>query len=302
MAEFQEAFRHLNNDVQATNTSYLYLSYGDFLSSRHEYKHAVRIYKEGLSIAGKKGNKVFTHNLYKSVSSAYEKLNDYDSSLLFYKMYHSVSDSLFNIKDERAIRELTLMYENTKHEAELHARTKSVHLMAILTVSILIIAIILWRMYRYKEHMYTILAKKYSEIVKRDNYRGKEEQSNRLFREIETLMRERHIYRESNLTREKAASMLGTNRTYLSQCINRNTGKSFSQYVNGYRIKNALTLLSDPDDTTPVKAVAIDSGFCSFSTFNTAFKEEIGMPPSVYREKIRQLAKNRLKEDSETAI
>lgn len=131
---------------------------------------------------------------------------------------------------------------------------------------------------------------------------GKEEQSNRLFREIETLMREKHIYRESNLTREKAASMLGTNRTYLSQCINRNTGKSFSQYVNGYRIKNALTLLSEPDDTTPVKAVAIDSGFCSFSTFNTAFKEEIGMPPSVYREKIRQLAKNRLKEDSETAI
>ena len=50
--------------------------------------------------------------------------------------------------------------------------------------------------------------------------------------------------------------MLGTNRTYLSQIINEQTKQTFTQFVNGFRTKEAVRLLSDPDNQTPLKAIS----------------------------------------------
>ncbi len=97
------------------------------------------------------------------------------------------------------------------------------------------------------------------------------------------------IYRRNDLTIERLAELLNTNRTYLSQAINRGAGKAFSGYLNGYRIDEAVRRLSDVEDDIPLKALALSLGYNHLQTFYSAFQSQIGMPPSKYRKKLLEL-------------
>lgn len=56
-----------------------------------------------------------------------------------------------------------------------------------------------------------------------------------LFARIEYLMQTEGVYRQNDLTIERLAERLDTNRTYISRAINQQAGKAFSSYVNSYR-------------------------------------------------------------------
>ena len=102
-------------------------------------------------------------------------------------------------------------------------------------------------------------------------------------------MIDEHIYRQCDLSLEKTAKLLGTNRTYLSQVINE-YGDSFTSYVNQFRIKEAIEILSDPDSTDSLKAIGLSVGFASPSNFYTLFRKKVGMVPSVFRENARNIS------------
>lgn len=106
---------------------------------------------------------------------------------------------------------------------------------------------------------------------------------------IEYLMQTEGVYRQNDLTIERLAERLDTNRTYISRAINQQAGKTFSSYVNSYRIDEAVRRLSDVDDDTPLKALAQMLGYNHLQTFYTSFQSAIGMPPSKYREKLLKL-------------
>ena len=91
------------------------------------------------------------------------------------------------------------------------------------------------------------------------------------------------------LTKEKVSEMLDTNRTYLSQLINSRTGKSFTQYVNEFRTREAVKRLSNPEDTIPLKALSAELGFNSMTTFYSLFQAEVGMTPTQYRNNAKNL-------------
>lgn len=111
-----------------------------------------------------------------------------------------------------------------------------------------------------------------------------------VFDNLRQLMERDEVYRDSNLTRERLAEMLGTNRTYLSQIIADQTGKGYYQFVNGYRIKEAVRVLSGPAGSDyPLKALAADLGFKSMTTFYKTFQEAVGMTPSAYRDTASKL-------------
>lgn len=119
-----------------------------------------------------------------------------------------------------------------------------------------------------------------------------EEKSRDLFERLESLMKNDKIYRDAELTIDKLAQILNTNRSYLSQVINEVSGLSYSTYINNYRIKEAIELLSNSDNDEPIKSIAISIGFNSPSNFFTIFKNKVGMSPSVYRENVQKINKN----------
>lgn len=117
-----------------------------------------------------------------------------------------------------------------------------------------------------------------------------DEKKHVLFQNLEHCMTDQGIYRDKLLTKEKVADLLGTNRTYLSQVINEQTGQTFTQYVNRYRLDEAIRLLGDPQADITLKGIASDVGFSSMTTFYKVFQTNVGMSPKEYREKALHLS------------
>jgi len=100
---------------------------------------------------------------------------------------------------------------------------------------------------------------------------------------IESLMRDRQFFKRPNLRLADVAQELSTNTTYVSACINGETGLSFPDYVAGFRVRYAQDLLRRYPEKT-IKDVAVESGFTNEKTFLRTFKAQTGMTPTEWRE------------------
>ena len=99
---------------------------------------------------------------------------------------------------------------------------------------------------------------------------------------ISKLMESQRLFLNPDLKLSDVATALGTNRNYISDCINRQRGCSFTQFVNTYRVEHAKMLLrSQPD--MKITEVCMASGFASENTFFRIFKAQTGKTPSEYK-------------------
>lgn len=112
----------------------------------------------------------------------------------------------------------------------------------------------------------------------------------KILRELKVLMDERRVYRQKGITLEKLARMQGTNRTYLSSVIRDEYGENFTCFINRYRIREAIVLLSDLRNNAPIKAIAENLGYQSLSTFYNAFNKLVNTSPSHYRKFARMVS------------
>ncbi len=104
------------------------------------------------------------------------------------------------------------------------------------------------------------------------------------------LMEVEHLYLEPNLTLPELADMLNCSVNHLSQVINAGFGSSFFDYLNGYRVKEAMVLLGEVGELSrTVLSVALQVGFNSTSTFYVAFKKVTGETPAQYRKRLSQV-------------
>ena len=95
---------------------------------------------------------------------------------------------------------------------------------------------------------------------------------------ITRQMEERRLFLKKGLTKEDLARAVGSNSRYVSDCINRQTGYSFIEYVNGYRIRYAQHLLYENPDMR-LAEISEESGFSSEVTFYRNFKTRTGQTP-----------------------
>ncbi|SDF75501.1 AraC-type DNA-binding protein [Limimonas halophila] len=109
-----------------------------------------------------------------------------------------------------------------------------------------------------------------------------------LLREARTRMAEEALYRAPGLSRRDLAENLGVPEHQVTRILNVGLGQSFTQFVNGYRIAEAQTLLTGSD--LQITEIAFRVGFNSLATFNRAFKEGTGMTPRAYRQTAAQAA------------
>jgi AraC-like DNA-binding protein len=108
--------------------------------------------------------------------------------------------------------------------------------------------------------------------------------SKRLLQQVRELFEEKEIYLDSNISLNVVAKTLSVNPREVSQVINENEQKNFSEFVNHYRIAKAKVLLADPGYVqTKIETIAYDCGFGNVTSFNLAFKAETQVTPSQYR-------------------
>jgi len=101
--------------------------------------------------------------------------------------------------------------------------------------------------------------------------------------ELLRSMTEERLYAEHGLRIGELARRLKVSEHQLRRAINRQLGhRNFSQFINRYRLEEAAQrLISEP--RTPVLTLALDVGFRSMSSFNTAFRAQFGTAPTAYR-------------------
>ena len=312
------ALDHIDQKV-VTAAVMTYLSYGTYLNDRGEYARAIPVLRQGIELSERSNNAVHRYKLYQRISEAETALGRYREALDYFKSYHSQADSIFNVERERSINELRVKYdaerqENMlrKSEIDLIRQQRRFQLLLLLLLFAVGISTVVYILYRRKDKMYKQIVRQQYEFLKKEKKAAqpampppgptspqtekpspdRDEHAVRdaeLFARIEYLMQTEGVYRQNDLTIERLAERLDTNRTYISRAINQQAGKAFSSYVNSYRIDEAVRRLSDVDDDTPLKALAQMLGYNHLQTFYTSFQSAIGMPPSKYREKLLKL-------------
>ncbi|MGD1840142.1 MAG: helix-turn-helix domain-containing protein [Thermonemataceae bacterium] len=109
-------------------------------------------------------------------------------------------------------------------------------------------------------------------------------QSRVILQQLKRLLEEEKLYLESHLSLQAMAQRLALSPRQLSQVINEQEKKNFSEFVNHYRIEKAKELLVHPDYVKEkIATIAYDSGFGNVTSFNIAFKAATNLTPSQYK-------------------
>lgn len=92
------------------------------------------------------------------------------------------------------------------------------------------------------------------------------------------------IFTNSDLKLAILAEQVGLPPHQLSKLINEKFGRSFSDYINEHRVQEFISRVNDPKyGAYSIYGVALEVGFNSKSSFNTAFKKITGKNPSDYK-------------------
>lgn len=109
--------------------------------------------------------------------------------------------------------------------------------------------------------------------------------SDQMKAQLDELMSVSKLYLNSRLTLTDLAAELGTNRTYLSNYLNRELNVSFYDYINAFRVKRACEMI-DANPDVSVQTIVDSCGFNSVSTLRRSFTREIGQTYGEYRRKV----------------
>lgn len=94
-------------------------------------------------------------------------------------------------------------------------------------------------------------------------------------------------YLQPDLTISKLAEQLECPDHHLRKLINQSLGyTNFNAFLNHYRIEAARKRLVET--SLPVLTIALDVGYGSIASFNRAFKDIVGITPTVYRTTAQQ--------------
>lgn len=303
MKYYQKALQYTAYTDPGT-VSLLHLKYGSFLEAVGEKEKAMDIYTEGLALSGRLTSIEFQNELLSHAAKLAENMG-HDTQALAYSMkYISMSDTLLSNQEQDFYR-LIISDNKAKHEKEVLSKElekqkiqQSLAVTAAITATVVMLLLFLFLQYRRQRKLYRTLVAQHSRYMEKmerqtkqesprePNQTGRQNELEReLFSQAESLMMNDKVYRRKDICRDKLAEMLKTNRTYLSSTVNHFAGMPINQWINMYRIAEAIKILSDPNDTTPLKQIADDLGYNSLQVFHKAFQRSTGQTPGSYRKK-----------------
>jgi AraC-like DNA-binding protein len=122
----------------------------------------------------------------------------------------------------------------------------------------------------------------FEEDIKYKDKKIADETADSIQTQLKVIFEEEKQFKNSDLKLQDVAKQLQISTHNLSQYLNDNLGKSFSVFINEYRIEAAKELLITKKEFT-IEAIGYECGFNSKSTFFTAFKNITKTTPATYK-------------------
>ncbi|MDR2011212.1 MAG: helix-turn-helix domain-containing protein [Bacteroidales bacterium] len=165
--------------------------------------------------------------------------------------------------------------------------------------------IVILHFYRKKKKAYHSLAERIKnwaiEINENFVYHQKEDQNIENTKEkptkldieiankVKELMESQELFKDTTLTLDTLAIRMGLHRTLLSHAINSTANKNFKQFINEYRIKEAIKIISNSAklyNKLYIDEIYEQVGFNSRVSFYRAFKQITGLSPTEFKNNI----------------
>jgi AraC-like DNA-binding protein len=244
---------------------------------------------------------------------AYKTTGNTEKALYFLEQMRELDDKRIKKEKQDQVIISQIKYDSQVKDEEIreaNRRNKEIYFRSIVfgTVGVIfiILSIILFRLYSQKRKAYRELVLKLQEwahvpvkIEKSDpimadtdsSQPAEKEKQNLLpdetdfciIKEIEQLMLEKEAFKDPELSIDSLANKINTKRHYVSIAINRCTNKNFHTFINEYRIKNVIRVLSGTDNPAfSIEGIAYDSGFNDRRNFYRVFKKMTGLTPTEF--------------------
>lgn len=121
------------------------------------------------------------------------------------------------------------------------------------------------------------------EESKYSNKKISNQQAENFVSKLERLMNMEELYKNPNLKLSDLALKMNISTHQLSQLLNDNLGKSFSTYINEYRINEACEKIEN-GSYLKIEEIGYEVGFNSKSTFFSTFKKIMSTTPLLYKQ------------------
>lgn len=101
------------------------------------------------------------------------------------------------------------------------------------------------------------------------------------------VMQSEKLYRNDRLRLRDVAQKINVQDYLLSQIINEETGKTFTDYINQLRVQEAkIQLTSSSSSNLTIEAIGSEAGFNSKASFYAAFRKHTGLTPREFQKKV----------------
>ncbi len=131
-----------------------------------------------------------------------------------------------------------------------------------------------------------------NDFKKKEKYAGSNLSQANLKAFMNTLanhMNENERFLDSELSINDLSAELDIPSKILSQVINEGYACNFFDFVNGFRVEEAKSLLKNQSDKKlTIQEIMYDSGFNSKSSFNTAFKKFTNLTPTQFKNSLQK--------------
>jgi len=116
-----------------------------------------------------------------------------------------------------------------------------------------------------------------------------EEMMEQVIKRLPVMMEAEKPFLESSFSLPTLAKKTGVSTHHLSQILNDRLKKSFFEFTATYRIEEAKKIILAPHyDHFKMEKIAEAVGYNSKSAFNKAFKQQVGVTPSQFKERNRK--------------
>lgn len=109
---------------------------------------------------------------------------------------------------------------------------------------------------------------------------------------IQNAMLEEKLYLDGDFNLGQLSDVTGIPKHVLSKVLSEQFEQNFNDFINSFRVEKAKNDLIDGSlQHLKIASIAFDCGFNSLSSFNAAFKKQVGKTPSAFRkDNLEQLA------------